>query len=69
MKYSLDGQESLPLPAVVQTRNGSLVGSIVGSVTLSNLSDGSHSVTVFGDLEANGSNLAQDTVYFTVQGS
>lgn len=69
MNYSLDGQESLPLPVVVQTRDGSLVGSIVGSVTLPNLSDGSHNITVFGDLKANGPNLAQATVYFTVQGS
>jgi hypothetical protein len=69
MNYSLDGQESVPLPVVVQAQDGSFVGSIVGSVILPNLSDGSHSITVFGDLEANGPNIAQATVDFTVQGS
>jgi hypothetical protein len=68
MNYSLDGQERLPLPVVVQPQEG-FVGVITGSLTLPNLSDGSHSITVFGDLEANGPNLAQATVYFTVQGS
>jgi hypothetical protein len=68
MNYSLDGQESLPLPIVVQALDSPLVGSVVGSVTLPNLSDGSHSITVFGDIEANGrSDLAQATVYFTIQ--
>ena len=70
MNYSLDGQESLPLPVVVQPLGEyQFAGVITGSVTLPNLSDGSHSITVFADLEANGPNLAQETVYFTVQGS
>jgi hypothetical protein len=70
MNYSLDGQESLPLPVVVHPEAGlPPVGVITGSATLPKLSYGSHSITVFGDLEANGPNLAQATVYFTVQGS
>ncbi len=69
MKYSLDGKETRPLPVTVQTRNGSLVGSITGSVTLPQLSDGAHNVTVFANLEANGSHTAQETAYFTVQNS
>ena len=68
MNYSLDGQETLPLPVVVQALTGNpFAVAFTGSVTLPNLSDGSHSITVFADLEANGPNLAQDTVYFTVQ--
>ena len=65
--YNLDGKEKSPLPVAVQTRNGSMIGSINGSVTLPNLTDGKHNVTVFGDLEANGSHLSQETVHFTVQ--
>jgi hypothetical protein len=66
MNYSLDGQESLPFPVVVQAQAGTFIGVINGSVTLPQLSEGSHSITVFGDLEANGPHLAQATVYFTV---
>jgi hypothetical protein len=69
MTYSLDGQQArLPLPVVVQPQEG-FGGVIIGSVTLPNLSVGTHNITVYGDLEANGQNLAQDTVSFTVQGS
>ena len=50
MNYSLDGQESLPLPVVVQALTGNpFAVAITGSVTLPKLSDGSHSITVFGD--------------------
>ena len=68
MTYSLDGQERLPIPIETQPSGPGLtfVGVIKGSVTLTQLSEGSHSITVFGDLEANGPHLAQATVYFTV---
>lgn len=68
MTYSLDGQERLPIPIETKPSHPGLtfVGVINGSVTLTQLSEGSHSVTVFGDLEANGPHLAQATVYFTV---
>ena len=68
MTYSLDGQASLPLPVVAQPQ-GFMAQTFYGVITLPELSDGSHSITVFGDLEANGQNLAQDTVFFTVQGN
>jgi hypothetical protein len=68
MTYSLDGQERLPIPIEIQPSHPGLtfVGVINGSVTLPQLSEGSHSITVFGDLEANGPHLAHATVYFTV---
>lgn len=71
MNYSLDGQENLPIPIVIKQEQDriSFVGEITGSVTLLQLSEGSHSITVFGDLEANGPHLAQATVYFTIHGS
>ena len=70
MTYSLDRQERLPI--LIETQYGpglTFVGVFNGSVTLPQLSEGSHSITVFGDLEANGHHLAQATVYFTIQGS
>jgi hypothetical protein len=68
MTYSLDGQDLLPLPIVTQPSHPGLtfVGVINGSVSLAQLSEGSHDITVFGDLEANGHHLSQATVYFTV---
>jgi hypothetical protein len=68
MTYSLDGQERLPIPIETKPSGPGLnfVGVFNGSVTLPQLSEGSHSITVFGDLEANGPHLAQATVYFTV---
>lgn len=68
MTYSLDGQERLPIPIETQPLHPGLtfVGVFNGTVTLPQLSEGSHSITVFGDLEANGHHLAQATVYFTV---
>ena len=54
-----------PTP-VVSAMNTQYMGIIIGLVTLPKLSDGSHSITAFGDLEANGvPYLAQATVYFT----
>jgi hypothetical protein len=68
MTYSLDGQERLPLPVVAAQLQG-FAETFYGVITLPELSVGLHSITVFGDLEANGQNLAQDTVSFSVQGS
>jgi hypothetical protein len=66
MTYSLDGQERLPIPTETQPSSPGFTGVIKGSVALPRLSEGSHNITVFGDLEANGPHLAQATVYFTV---
>jgi hypothetical protein len=69
MNYSIDGQESLLLPITEQARsqNDQYMGLVVGSVELQKLSNGSHDITVFGDLKANGVNyLAQAQVYFTI---
>jgi hypothetical protein len=72
MNYSLDGQNCVPIPVVFQARgpDDQYMGVITGLVALPKLSDGSHSITVFGKLEVSGRpDLAQATVYFTVQGS
>jgi hypothetical protein len=72
MNYSLDGQNGVPIPVVFQVRapDDQYMGVITGLVALPKLSDGSHSITVFGNLEVSGRpDLAQATVYFTVQGS
>lgn len=64
--YSLDGHEPLPITVETPQPSGHAFVEVNGTVTLSQLSEGSHSITVFGNLEANGSHLAQATVYFTV---
>jgi hypothetical protein len=66
--YSLDGQERLPIPIEIGPAHPGdpFIGAFNGSVPLTQLSEGSHSITVFGDLEANGPHLAQATFYFTV---
>jgi hypothetical protein len=68
LTYSLDGQESLPFPIVIKQGHDwdLFTGVITGSITLPHLSEGSHSITVFGDLEAISPHLAQATVYFTI---
>jgi hypothetical protein len=70
MNYSIDGQETLPLPVVDQPRspNDPYVGVVTGAIALPELSDGTHNVVVFGDLRANDlDHLAQATVYFTIE--
>ncbi len=64
--YSLDGHEPLPIPIEAQPPSGHVFVAVNGTVTLSQLSEGSHSITVFGDLEANGSHQAQATVNFSI---
>jgi len=60
--YTLDGQATLPIAIQTQpSGSGNLVVIVNGSVTLTELSAGSHYITVFADLEANGSHLAQTT--------
>jgi hypothetical protein len=69
MNYSIDGQESLLFPVVEQPRslNDQYVGIITGTINLEKLSEGSHIITVFGDLKANDlDHLAQAIVYFTI---
>jgi hypothetical protein len=65
VNYSLDGHELLPITIETQSSSHVFV-EVNGTVTLYQLSEGAHSITVFGDLEANGPHLAQATVYFTV---
>jgi uncharacterized protein (UPF0333 family) len=64
--YSLDGHEPLPITIETQPPSGHAFVKVNGTATLSQLSEGSHSITVFGDIEANGSHLAQATVYCTI---
>ncbi len=69
MNYSIDGQESFPFPIIEQPRspNDQYVGIITGTITLQKLTEGSHSITVFGDLKANDlDHLSQAKVYFTI---
>jgi|WetSurMetagenome_2_1015567.scaffolds.fasta_scaffold49475_2 hypothetical protein len=69
MNYSIDGRESLPFPVIEQPRspNDQYVGIITGTIALQKLSEGTHSITVFGNLKANDLNhLAQAKVYFKI---
>jgi hypothetical protein len=73
LKYSLDGQANLTLPATVASQPGSMfTESFDATASLPQLLMGSHNMTVFGDFEIwdtaleNGPHLAQTTVYFTV---
>jgi hypothetical protein len=68
LNYSLDGQEPIHLPLQTNPAHPEdpFIGAINASVILSDLSEGSHSIAVFGDLEANGPHLAQATIFFTV---
>ena len=68
LNYSLDGQERIPIPSQTHPAhpNDPFIGAINASVILPELSEGSHSITVFGDLEANGPHLAQAAIYFTI---
>jgi hypothetical protein len=67
MTYSIDGQEPLPLPVMRWQQNPTPpAAAINGSIILPQLTNGAHSITVYGDLELNGTHLAQATVYFTV---
>ena len=70
MNYSIDGQETVPFPVIEQARslNDQYVGVLTGTITLPNMSNGIHNVTVFGDLRANDlDHLAQAKVYFTIE--
>jgi hypothetical protein len=67
VNYSLDGRKPLPITIETQPPSGHAFVRVNGTATLSQLSEGSHSITVFGDLEANGSHPAQATVYFTIR--
>jgi len=80
VNYSLDGQPQIPFPVegqpvIIDGKVANVPSEIVtGFVTLPNLSTGTHSITVFGDLYVDSSNpgggdhLAQATVAFTVKG-
>jgi hypothetical protein len=65
MAYSIDGQERVPFPAVVQQLHDwdMFFGKISGSAALPALSSGSHHLTVYGTLSGVS---AQATVTFTV---
>ena len=67
MNYSLDGQEPLTLPVMIWQENPSPPSAAInGSIILPQLTNGPHTITVYGDLEVNGPHMAQATVYFTV---
>jgi len=69
--YSLDGQERLAFPLVIkQVHDWDLItGAITGSMTLEELSEGQHSITIFADRQFNSnSKQAEGTVYFTIDG-
>jgi hypothetical protein len=71
MNYSIDGQEPIALPVIVVPDAHAplpMFGEIItnGKIVLPQLSDGSHRIIVYADLEASGPHLAQATVYFTV---
>lgn len=69
--YSLDGQERLSFPLVIKQANDwdPFNGIITGSVTLKQLSEGPHRITVYANFKINSnSKQAQGTVYFTIEG-
>jgi hypothetical protein len=68
INYSLDGKELVQLPLQTNPAHPEdpFIGVINTIVLLPELSNGSHNITVFGDLEANGPHLAQATVFFTI---
>jgi hypothetical protein len=72
MNYSLDGQEPTPFTVWIDPEDNrfpSFFGEIRNNpdIILPQLTDGSHNLTVYANLEAAGTHLAQATVYFTVK--
>ena len=69
ISYSIDGQEKVPVNVEYKQVHDwdPFIGAFSKTVALPPLTSGAHSITVFGNLEANGAHLAQVTVYFTVQ--
>jgi len=70
--YSLDGQERLAFPLVIkQVHDWDFVtGAITGSMTLENLSEGQHNITIFADKQYNSnSHQFMGEVYFTIDTS
>ncbi len=68
MSYSLDGQVAVPISTQIrQIHNWDPIGGFTSTVTLPPLTNGSHSITVNGNLEANGDHTAQVTINFTIQ--
>jgi hypothetical protein len=70
MNCSIDGQETIPFPVIDQPRslNDPYVGIITGTINLPKLLNGTHNITVFGDLKANElDHLAHASVYFTIE--
>ena len=77
MAYSLDGGENVTIPVVIDGHNMSFQITVSGSALLPKLSEGSHSVTVYSEIDiynfsANGvfypkyAILDHNTVYFTI---
>jgi hypothetical protein len=70
--YSLDGQERLVFPTVIKQVHDwdYITGAITGSMTLENLPEGQHLITIFADRQFNSSpHLFMGEVYFTVDTS
>jgi hypothetical protein len=70
MVYRLDGKDNVTMPIVKQTHEMSFQITIIGSATVPELSEGSHSITVYQKIEVNTSAPStlwdSTTVYFTV---
>ena len=66
--YSLDGQENVTIPVGQAPYNfdGQENLMIAGKTTLTNLTDGEHSLTVYATDEA-GNTGASETIYFNVE--
>ena len=70
--YSLDVQERRAFPLVIKQANDwdFLTGAITGSVTLEELFEGQHSITIFADRQSkSGSKQALGEIYFTIDTS
>jgi hypothetical protein len=70
LNYSVDGQKPISMVITTPATTGNN-GYYNSAVILPELSEGSHSMTVFGDLEitdspSQGNYLANDTAYFTI---
>lgn len=73
MDYSLDRKTNVPIPLLINHHENSFQATITGSVSLPELSEGSHSITVYAkyDLATTPPHSATDnvTVYFTIDSS
>ncbi len=68
ISYSLDGQTAVPISTQLrQMHDWDPIGGFTSTVTLPPLTSGSHTITVNGNLEADGDHIAQVIINFTIQ--